>query len=123
MNYLEELRKGKKYLQSQIKQLQDFKELLIKAVDNFLQKKYMPLEKALQIHGGIGGLENAYGWDIISKAKYQKLCDLYEEQQSDPTHLYMQDILKHLKERIADAQKELSSIENHIAYEETKPSS
>ncbi len=120
MNYLEELQKRKKYLQKQIKELKDFQELLIKAVDSFLSKKYLPLEKALQTHGGIGGIENAYGWDLISKAKYQKFVDLYEEQQSDPTAQYMQDILKHLKDRIAANEKELISIENHIAYEKTK---
>lgn len=120
MNYLEELQKRKKYLQKQVKELQDFKELLVNAVDKFLSKKYAPLEKALQQHGGIGGIENAYGWDLISKATYQKLLDLFEEQQSDPTAQYMEEIQKHFKDRIANAEKELSSVENHIEYEETK---
>lgn len=94
--------------------------MLIKAVDKFIAKKYTPLEKALQEYGGVGGIENAYGWEIISKATFRKLMDLYEEQQTDPTSEYMQEMLKHLKDRISNAEKDLLSVENHIAYEETK---
>lgn len=120
MSYLEELEKRKKYLEKQIKELQDFKALIVKAVDKYLAKKYAPLEKALEDYGNIGEVENAYGWDIISKAKYRKIMDLYEEQQTDPTRQYMEEMLNHLKDRIKNNERELLSVENHIAYEETK---
>ena len=120
MNYIEELEKRKKYLEKQNKELQDFKSLLVKAVDKYLAKKYAPLEKALADYGNIGEVENAYGCDIISKAKYRKIMDLYEEQQTDTTCQYMEEVLNHLKERIKNNERDLLSVENHIAYEKSK---
>ena len=63
-----------------------YREELPKAVDQYLDKKYAPLKKALAEYGSIGEIHNAYGYGYIGEKKYQSIMYLYEQYENDATN-------------------------------------
>ena len=46
-------------------------------------KKFIPLEHAINEFGSFNGIHDAYGYDFISEKRYQRLCNLKEEKESE----------------------------------------
>lgn len=116
MNYVlkSKLELDQQTAKKRIADLTEFKTTVKAAVDKYIEKKYAPLEKALIEYESWKGIKDAYGWDMISKAKYDKLQLLYLERNDDLTAQYLNDVLEYIEKQIQDTKQWLNDITSHL---------
>ena len=93
-----EIRKRSASLQNYV----EFRSTVKRAIDELLERKYAPLEKALEEFGSMEQIRDAYGWELISKARYYKLTRLDAERREDNTYALAEDLFIHIDRRIDD---------------------
>jgi len=122
MNYVlkAQLERDQQKAKKRLTDLTEFKTVVKTAVDKYIVKKYAPLEKALEEYNGWNGIKDAYGWDMISKQKYDKLLLLHLERQEDFTANYLNEVIAFIdrqinetKESLKDTERALDKLENY----------
>ena len=111
---IHQLEQNKLKAEKQLKDLNEFRTTVKTAVDKYLEKKYAPLEKALLDYGSWNGIKDAYGWDMISKKKYDKLLILHLEKAEDSTAQYLADVLQYIDKKIEDTKRWLADTKSHL---------
>ena len=71
------LERDQQTAKKRISDLTEFRSTVKAAVDKYIEKKYAPLEKALKEYESWNGIKDAYGYDLISKQRYDKLLMLH----------------------------------------------
>ena len=82
-----------------------FKETIQQAVDDFSDKKYAHLDKAIEKYGSFEEIRTAYGYGWITKARFDKLDTLRAEKEEDRTHDLLAPMIKYINERIGAVEK------------------
>ena len=111
-----QLQQNKLKAEKQLTELTEFKATVKTAVDKYLEKKYAPLENALLEYGSWKGIKDAYGWDMISKKKYDKLLTLHLEKNEDTTAQYLADVLQYIDKKIEDTKRWLTDTKNQLKH-------
>lgn len=116
MNYVlkTKLELDKQTAKKRIYDLTEFKNTVKAAVDKYIEKKYAPLVKALKEYDSWNGIKDAYGYDMISKQRYEKLHILYLERNDDFTAQYLNDVLAYIDKQINDTKQWLKDIESQL---------
>ena len=116
MNYVlkTQLERDQHTAKKRLADLSEFKTTVKTAVDKYIEKKYAPLQKALKEYNSWEGVKDAYGWDMISKQKYEKLLILHLEKEEDFTTQYLTDVLAFIDKQITDTKRWLSDITNQL---------
>lgn len=120
---LEQIRKTDREIlkyREEIQTVEEFRESVIAAVKQAQKKKYAPLMKAYEEYGERWtDIENAYGYDMISKAKYEKLGTLKSQMERDRTAELMKDVVAFITRRVASLSSYLEKLNRDKAYYET----
>ena len=116
MNYVlkTQLERDQHTAKKRLADLSEFKTTVKTAVDKYIEKKYAPLQKALKEYNSWEGVKDAYGWDMISKQKYEKLLILHLEKEEDFTTQYLTDVLAFIDKQITDTKRWLSDITSQL---------
>ncbi len=116
MNYVlkNKLEHDQQTAKKRIADLTEFRNTVKNAVDKYIEKKYAPLEKALKEYDSWNAIKNAYGWDMISKQRYEKLLVLHLEKEEDFTAQYLNDVLAYIDKQISDSKQWLKDIESQL---------
>ena len=116
MNYVlkPQLERDQHTAKKRLADLSEFKTTVKTAVDKYIEKKYAPLQKALKEYNSWEGVKDAYGWDMISKQKYEKLLILHLEKEEDFTTQYLTDVLAFIDKQITDTKRWLSDITSQL---------
>ena len=116
MNYVlkTQLERDQQTAKKRLADLSEFKTTVKTAVDKYIEKKYAPLQKALKEYNSWDGVKDAYGWDMISKQKYEKLLILHLEKEEDFTAQYLTDVLAFIDKQITDTKRWLSDITSQL---------
>ena len=116
MNYVlkTQLERDQHTAKKRLADLSEFKTTVKTAVDKYIEKKYAPLQKALKEYNSWEGVKDAYGWDMISKQKYEKLLILHLEKEEDFTTQYLTDVLTFIDKQITDTKRWLSDITSQL---------
>ena len=116
MNYVlkTQLERDQHTAKKRLADLSEFKTTVKTAVDKYIEKKYAPLQKALKEYNSWDGVKDAYGWDMISKQKYEKLLILHLEKEEDFTAQYLTDVLAFIDKQITDTKRWLSDITSQL---------
>ena len=116
MNYVlkTQLERDQHTAKKRLADLSEFKTTVKTAVDKYIEKKYAPLQKALKEYNSWEGVKDAYGWDMISKQKYEKLLILHLEKDEDFTTQYLTDVLAFIDKQITDTKRWLSDITSQL---------
>ena len=116
MNYVlkTQLERDQHTAKQRLADLSEFKTTVKTAVDKYIEKKYAPLQKALKEYNSWEGVKDAYGWDMISKQKYEKLLILHLEKEEDFTTQYLTDVLAFIDKQITDTKRWLSDITSQL---------
>ena len=116
MNYVlkTKLERDQHTAKKRLADLSEFKTTVKTAVDKYIEKKYAPLQKALKEYNSWEGVKDAYGWDMISKQKYEKLLILHLEKEEDFTTQYLTDVLAFIDKQITDTKRWLSDITSQL---------
>ena len=102
--------------EKQLAELTEFKTTVKTAVDKYLEKKYAPLENALLEYGSWKGIKDAYGWDMISKKRYEQLLTLHLEKNEDTTAQYLADVLQYIDKKIEDTKRWLADTKSQLEH-------
>ena len=116
MNYVlkTQLERDQHTAKKRLADLSEFKTTVKTALDKYIEKKYAPLQKALKEYNSWEGVKDAYGWDMISKQKYEKLLILHLEKEEDFTTQYLTDVLAFIDKQITDTKRWLSDITSQL---------
>ncbi len=98
---------------TRIKNLEIYKKFVIDAFDEKCKRDLKPLHDAI---GKYGSIEEALGYDFISKKKYDKLC-LLQEFEIDLIDYYKAILLEHIKDidkQILESQAFITQCEKAI---------
>lgn len=104
MNIAETLQRWTGYLKNTEKELKDAEHLYneVKTIlGKGIEKKYKPLELALQEYESMDGIQMAYGYGFISSKKYDKLQALHEERQQDVVGKFLDGFCQEWERRIS----------------------
>lgn len=118
MNYVlkNKLEHDQQTAKKRIADLTEFRATVKTAVDKYIEKKYAPLEKALKEYDSWNAIKDAYGWDMISKQRYEKLLVLHLEKEEDFTAQYLNEVLGFIDKQINDTKQWLSDITSQLEH-------
>lgn len=108
------LERDQQTAKKRISDLTEFRNTVKIAVDKYIEKKYAPLEKALKEYDSWNGIKDAYGYDLISKQKYDKLLVLHFDKEDDFTANYLNEVLGFIDKQINDTKQWLSDITSQL---------
>lgn len=116
MNYVlkTKLERDQQTAKKRISDLTEFRSTVKAAVDKYIEKKYAPLEKALKEYESWNGIKDAYGYDLISKQRYDKLLMLHLDKNEDFTANYLNEVLGFIDKQINDTKQWLTDITSQL---------
>lgn len=108
------LERDQQTAKKRISDLTEFRSTVKAAVDKYIEKKYAPLEKALKEYESWNGIKDAYGYDLISKQRYDKLLMLHLDKNEDFTANYLNEVLGFIDKQINDTKQWLTDITSQL---------
>lgn len=116
MNYVlkTKLERDQQTAKKRISDLTEFRSTVKAAVDKYIEKKYAPLEKALKEYESWNGIKDAYGYNLISKQRYDKLLMLHLDKNEDFTANYLNEVLGFIDKQINDTKQWLTDITSQL---------